>query len=138
MFVAGPLTKRLDPETKLVPEKDIRRIKRMKEFLVGKGHGVFNAHTQEGFGANSPNPDVFTKRDFDDIKNCDLLLAYPASRATYIELGWATAWDKKIILLLRNGRNYSSMVKGLLSFPNVTGVKFSDEDDLYPQLEKLL
>jgi hypothetical protein len=47
-----------------------------------------------------------------------------------VEIGWASALRKPIILLLEDGREYAFLVRGLHTVARVTYLTFSDETDL--------
>lgn len=50
----------------------------------------------------------------------------PASAGTHVELGWASALGKPIVLLLERGHEYAGLVTGLGSVTSVTSVEMVD------------
>lgn len=61
-------------------------------------------------------PSECTRIDYNEIASCDAFIAFPcapASPGTHIEIGWASAWKKPIVLLLEKGREYAFLVRGL-------------------------
>ncbi len=138
IFLTGPMTKLQDPITHEFSEKHIKRIKRMISFLEAKGHEIKNAHKDEEFGRNMPSFSVMVKRDYDAIEWCDLLFAYPISRGVCVEVGYAHALRKKIILLIREGKYFTPMIRGMEQYDNIEIIRFSDEEDLYPKLERFV
>lgn len=90
------------------------------EALIGHlekcGYTVHNAHKRESWGANFLTPEECTRLDYEQIRDCDLFVALPgcpASPGTHIEIGWAAAFGKPLILLLEEDRTYAYLVRGL-------------------------
>ncbi|WP_269147326.1 nucleoside 2-deoxyribosyltransferase [Planococcus antarcticus] len=78
--------------------------------------------------------------DFKEISICDLFVAFPGSPAspgTHIEIGWASALNKPIILLLEEEKDYAFLIKGLGTVANVTFIRYLKEEDYLSQIEKL-
>lgn len=94
-----------------------------------RGWQVFNAHRREAWGAQMLDDARSTRLDFDDVSACDVFVATPgtspASPGTHVEIGWASALDKKIILLVQDEREYAALVTGLPSVADVTFVPFT-------------
>ncbi|WP_405765008.1 nucleoside 2-deoxyribosyltransferase [Streptomyces sp. NBC_01538] len=93
-----------------------------------RGWRVFNAHRREAWGAQMLDAPTSTRMDFADIAECDVVVATPganpASPGTHIELGWASALGKKIVLLLQEGESYAALIDGLPAVADVTFVPF--------------
>ena len=116
VFVAGPFYKLVDPVTKTMTARDRARFERLIDYFEASGCTVFNAHKREAWGEAFLAPDEFTRLDFDEIASADVLVAVPgppASLGTHIELGWASAVGKPIVLLLERGEDYALMLYGL-------------------------
>ena len=63
-----------------------------------------------------------TKVDFETIKNSDLVCVIPGSPASggvHVALGWASANQKQIEIVLNRNKQYSPMVTGLSEIANV-------------------
>jgi nucleoside 2-deoxyribosyltransferase len=85
---------------------------------------VFSAHVVEDFCKYDANGEAgsVTRRDFDWMRECDIYVAVlPAgpddlsyrSDGTHVELGWASALGKPILLLSSSGIDHSLVVQGL-------------------------
>lgn len=86
-------------------------------------------------------PQQCTKIDFDEIRSCDLFVAFPGSPAspgTHIEIGWASALKKKIVLLLENERDYAFLIQGLSVVADVEYINFKGTDDLLEKIKSIL
>ncbi|GAB2537628.1 nucleoside 2-deoxyribosyltransferase [Nocardia heshunensis] len=116
VFVAGPFYKLVDPVTGAMRAEDRERFEWLIDYFEGRGCLVYNAHRREHWGEAFLEPDDFTRLDYEEIATADLLVAVPgppASLGTHIELGWASALGKPILLLLERGEEYALMVYGL-------------------------
>ncbi|MEE6179656.1 nucleoside 2-deoxyribosyltransferase [Mycobacterium sp. 050134] len=116
VFVAGPFFKLVDPTTGVMQARDRTRFERLIHYFEGSGCTVHNAHRRESWGEAFLEPDDFTKLDYDEIAASDLIVAVPgppASLGTHIELGWASAMGKPIVLLLEKDEDHALMVYGL-------------------------
>lgn len=114
-FLAGPFKGILDPETGTVRAFERERYEALISCLESRGYDVHNAHKRESWGATMMTPQECTKLDYEHIRDCDLFVAFPgapASPGTHIELGWASALGRPMILLLEQG-SYAFLVQGL-------------------------
>jgi len=122
VFIAAPITsalldtgpnneKRLDPDL-------ANFLCRLEKLIVNSGHEVFMAHRVEQFGASVRPPHICTPLDFLAIKDADCLVAFPQlSYGVHMELGWATALRKPIILIREEGGHVGSpLLNGLSTF----------------------
>ncbi|MFA5763987.1 MAG: nucleoside 2-deoxyribosyltransferase [archaeon] len=141
IFLGAPFTQDINKETKVMHDHKTELLKNIMNYLEEKGHIVKNAHSREKFGVELMTPNVCTKADFDEVNNCDIFMAIvgnPPSGGVHVELGWASALNKKIILLLHEGQEYSPLITGLTSVSNTKIVKFKDESEFPKILDKLL
>jgi len=105
--------------------------------LKEKGHDVRSAHVREKFGEQLMTPDVCTPLDFEEVKNCDLFIAIPSnppSGGVHIELGWASAINKNILLCVHKTGKYSPLVHGLDKVGNSKKIVFEDYPDLVEKI----
>lgn len=127
MFLAGPFKALVDPVSKSMSPDDIERFTRIIEHFEAKGWTVHCAHKREQWGREFMTPDTCTKIDFDEISTCDCFVAFPgvpASPGTHIEMGWASALKKPIVLLLEEARDYAFLVQGLGVISKVARVRY--------------
>ncbi|WP_369903373.1 nucleoside 2-deoxyribosyltransferase [Bacillus manliponensis] len=140
MFLAGPFKNLVNPETGMMEQHEKQKLLNLISFFEKRGFSVHNAHKREGWGKDFMTPDECTAIDFKEIRACDLFVAFPGSPAspgTHIEIGWASALDKPIILLLEEGKDYAFLIKGLATVANVTFIYFKEESDYLTKLEQL-
>lgn len=117
VFVCGPITnachtKGFDPNVKAVVES-------LVEFLEKAGIETWSAHRLESYGKEIPEfPEHVYTRDWHYASTCSSLVAVLPSDSTgtlyrtdgtFIELGWATALRKRLIIVTdpeATGRSY--------------------------------
>ena len=99
--------------------------------LQHEGFEVFSAHNEERFGdidMESQSEEI-TFRDFCWARDCDAYVCLlPAneygkpyrSDGTHIEIGWASAYGKNIVILFDPSVSYSHLINGLHSIAPVT------------------
>ena len=125
IFLAGPFKALVDPATGAMRPADRGRIESVIDALEAAGHEVRNAHRREGWGAQFLTPEECTRLDFEDIRDCDVFVAFPgapASPGTHVEIGWASALGKPVVLLEDEGATYAFLVRGLHTVADVDHV----------------
>ena len=84
-------------------------------------------------------PTVVVKKSMEALNFCDMLITYPErSAGSNIELGWASALNKKIIILTHEKDHPSLMQVGLNGLTNTEIIKFRDIMDLKSKLRENL
>ena len=101
---------------------------------------VLSAHEEEAFGAALAKPDVLVRRDLEQLAESDVFIALwdtEPSPGLLIELGWASALHKRIVLLLPSDFDVSAypMIKGL---PELTICHIARYNGTVPSLEDAL
>jgi nucleoside 2-deoxyribosyltransferase len=103
IFLAAPILKFLTagPGGRASFDTEARRLlEALAAALQETGAELFLAHREEGFGESRPRAEVLTARDLDAMRQADLVVAWPSdSYGVHIELGWASALGKPIIVL---------------------------------------
>lgn len=131
VFLAYPFTQLLDSNGLLKGESKEFILSSIKQ-IEQRGHSVFSAQRREDFGEALMTPEIATELDFNEMKNADLVVAFPGqfpiSGGVHVELGWASALQKQIILFIHKDERYSPMVDGLHTVTSVTYVEFDDTD----------
>jgi nucleoside 2-deoxyribosyltransferase len=141
VFVGGPIQHALNS---MGFNQSLRQvIVRVIEALEADGFGVFSAHRDEEFGAVDTRGKSawVTKRDFLWMNSCDVFVAILPSLGssllrtdgTFIELGWASALRKPIVMVLCLESECSHLVSGLGAVTNVLMLDF-DEVVAAPEL----
>ncbi|GAA0734390.1 nucleoside 2-deoxyribosyltransferase [Dactylosporangium roseum] len=109
---------------------------------------VFSAHRTEEFGESATefSPEDVTERDFNWMQRCDVFVPIlPSNRTdsimrtdgTHVELGWASALGKPIVVLTDSGvvHHGSHLLRGLHT---IATVSFLDIDDVMVKPQTLL
>lgn len=129
VFVAGPFFKLIDPATGQMPHRQRERFEKLIDHFESSGCRVFNAHKREKWGEVFLEPGEFTRLDYDEIAASDVVVAVPgppASLGTHIELGWASALGKPVVLLLERDEDYAMMLYGLQRIVSTVIVQTDD------------
>jgi nucleoside 2-deoxyribosyltransferase len=138
VFLAGPFFQLVDPATGRMDATERQKIEKVLAHFEGRGWRVFNAHRREAWGTQFLPAAECTRLDFAEISQSELFIAFPGSPAspgTHVEIGWASALGKPIVLLLEHGRQYAFLVTGLAAVADVEFVDFDHIDDIFGQLD---
>lgn len=142
IFLAAPFKSLVDETTNVMFEKEKNQIETLVTLLEEKGYAVHNAHKREKWGKEFMPPEQCTEIDFVEIENCDLFIAFPGkppSPGTHIEIGWASALKKKIVILIHeNIEDYAYLVRGLHVIAEVTYIVYHSDRDCRDKLEAYL
>lgn len=141
VFVGGPFYNLVDPKTGEMSEADQQKFTRLIDYFEQRGAKVYNAHRREAWGKEFLTAFECTKLDLEEISRSDLFIAYPgvpASAGTHVEIGWASALGKRMILLLEKDKKHAFLVTGLESIANVEFIWFDDPQEIFDQLEDAL
>jgi hypothetical protein len=140
VFIGGPFKGLINPKTGKMDERDINMFKSLIDFFTLRGYKVHNAHQREKWGEDFWNPDNCTKLDYEEIFASDVFIAFPGSPpspGTHIEMGWASAHSKKIVLLLKRNEYYCHLTKGLHTIADVSYIFYDDYLDNLEELENI-
>lgn len=133
VFLGGPFKSVIDPGTGQMHTHERELFGAVIRRLEDDGCEVHNAHRREGWGSAFMAPEQCTMLDFTEISRCDVFVAFPghpASPGTHVEIGWASAMGKPIILLLNDGCDYAFLVRGLHTVARVTYLTFGEDTDI--------
>lgn len=98
IFIACPITKYLNGN-KFIDEDFQYFITNITDRLKKDGFKVFLALEREEFGVKRMKDEVCTYLDYQEMLNTDIFLAIPEeSQGVAVEIGWASALNKKIVL----------------------------------------
>lgn len=121
VFLSAPLTQYVDELNPSEMESFRAHWGRLADALERNGHSVFSAHRREAWGADLDSPEAALKADLDGLRASELVVAYvgdPASPGVQLELGYAIANHKKILLFIDQGQKEPYLVRGLPHLPN--------------------
>lgn len=127
VFLGGPFKGIVDDSGTMHPQERAR-YEALISGLEAAGCHVDNAHRREGWGAAFLPPKECTRRDFDEIASSDVVVAFPGSPpspGTHIELGWASALGKPLVLLIEEHTEYAFLVQGLGAVAAVTYIELA-------------
>ncbi|MEU3063825.1 hypothetical protein [Streptomyces subrutilus] len=124
VFVGGPIQHAILPDGFVGHLEDA--ISTAIETVRAHGGNIFSAHLVERFGAKTDifTPDQVSVRDFRWMKKCDVFvpilpllpdLTLRRTDGTHVELGWATAMGRPIVLITKQpfSESASHLLKGL-------------------------
>lgn len=111
-------------------DEDLRTLLEGVEGLLTKaGHSIFLAHRREAFGAALMDAETCTPLDMLELQRADLLVAIPGfSYGVHIEIGWAIASYKPIVLLRRQSEPETTpLIAGLPTVAHCQTVVFPED-----------
>lgn len=123
IFLAAPFKGLIDPKTGAFCPHMRNHLESICSYLTQQGYEVYNSHRREDWGKAFMSPEECTYTDFNDIINSKFFLAFPGSPpspGTHIELGWASALKKPMLLFLEKNKDYAYLVKGLHTIADVS------------------
>lgn len=127
VFLAAPYSQLMDWAAGRVLENWRTRIDGLRRELIDAGAAVFSAHHNESWGSGWLPPEVCTPTDFRAMAAADVVCAVlgsPPSGGVTVELGWASAMAKPVVLILSPGGSHTPLVSGLGA---VTPTAYLDE-----------
>jgi len=125
VFLGGPFEGLLGPDGMDSGARDLYQA--LIEHLESAGCEVFSAHRNEDWGRALLPPSECTSIDFDAVSSCDVFVAIPgdpASLGTHVEIGWASALGKPLVLLTGSAGARCALVRGLETVAAVDWVTF--------------
>ena len=126
VFVAAPFRSFLDANGAF-DQHFRRQLEKFYECLVDAGFEYFSAQVNEEWGSAALGPDECVPIDYTEMLTSDVVVAVlgkPPSLGVAVELGWASAL-RKPILILGSALETSSMFAGL---DRVADVQFIKKD----------
>lgn len=120
IFLASPFSQFCEGEEDIII-KNRWFFEKITDFLKKLNVDYFCSQEREEWGKKYISPDESINEDINGIKKCDLFLGIPGnpiSGGVHVEIGWASAFNKKMILFLEKDIEYSPMILGLPSIKN--------------------
>ncbi|MFB9775068.1 nucleoside 2-deoxyribosyltransferase [Brevibacterium otitidis] len=137
MFLAGPFKALVDSDIHVMRGSDIDKYASIIDYFETRGWDVHCAHRREDWGRDFMEPSECTRIDYTEIAACDVFIAFPGSPAspgTHIEIGWASAWKKPIILLLEKDQEYAFLIRGLSAVADVEMITIDPQQATGPRI----
>jgi Nucleoside 2-deoxyribosyltransferase len=107
--------------------------------LEHSGHEVFSAHKREAWGDDLATPEAALKADVSDLLASELIIAYignPPSPGVQMELGYAIATHKRILVFTENQPNEPYLVRGLTGLPHAEVLDIAELGSIKPLLAR--
>ena len=130
-FLAFPFSSIISGDNNMVDERYQTFLSETRNHIMSEGFEVFLAHYREKWGKALMTAQECTPLDLIEMKDSDIVIAFPGSPISggvHIELGWASAFGKKVVLFLKRGENYSPLINGMLT---VTDTKIIYYDNIF-------
>lgn len=122
VFLAAPFTQLIDQNSGSVDDFWRSQLLAVGEGIRELGHSPFLAHLREEWGDRLMPPEVCTPLDYQEMVAADIVCAVigaPPSNGVHIELGWASAMRKPILLVLQPGVRYTPLLHGVAQLTQV-------------------
>lgn len=141
IFLAAPFTDRIDPSTHVVEQSYRRWLELIIQHLESLGHRVIGEHSREDWGAKLEPPKTAIQNDFNAVRDCELLIAYlgnPPSIGVNMELGFAIAFQKPIIVIQEKQSRIPYLLDGIGRLTRTSQIRFTNNNQLLEQLSREL
>lgn len=140
--MAAPYSQWMDPTTGEVAVRHRLQLERLRTRFIDDGAHVFSAHHNELWGRGWLPPEQCTPADFRALRVADIVCAFvgdPPSSGVAVELGWASALGKPIVVLTTENTGYSPLIVGIGSITNSRHVVVSEpwSDDAVTSIVEL-
>ena len=140
VFIAGPFTNALNRSSKfdnIVKE----HIEYIIEVVISSGHKYFSAHMRENWGVNLDSPDSLAQTDINEMRHCSHLIVYWGKKISIgvcIEIGFAIACNKPVLLIKNINSIESDFYKGLISLGHIKEVHWNNNEQIINTIKDFL
>ena len=138
IFISCPFIKYIS-ENRFVNEKYKNFTELLYNTCLNYSNDVFMALKRENYG-EKPSPRYSCKMDMDELVTSDVAIILPDdSMGVAVEIGWASALNKKIILILNIQQEYSTLVKNIGDITECYKVYYQTEEiEVIKEIERIL
>lgn len=120
IFISCPFTGLCD-ETKYEVKDEYKDFfNKLIKNIEQRNCKYYLAIKRENWGIEHKGPEECTKSDFEGVKSSDVLIVIPGNKKSkgisggvHVELGWASALNKKMHILVEDNFVYSPVLMGL-------------------------
>lgn len=147
VFISCPFTGLCDEEKYEIKEQYKSFFNKLIEKLEEKGCDYYLAIKRENWGIDHKGPEECTKSDYEGVKSSDFLIVIPGNKMSkgisggvHVELGWASAMQKKMHILIEDDFEYSPVLMGLNALSTTYYHKCNDflNDNMLIEIEKIV
>jgi hypothetical protein len=147
VFISCPFTGLCEKENYVVKKEYQPFFNNLIDLIKRYDMDYYLAIKRENWGVDHKGPQECTLSDYNGVKDSDFLIVIPGntisngiSGGVHIELGWASALNKKMHILLENNYNYSPVVMGLNTLCEVDYYNCDTflDDKMLAQIENIL
>ncbi len=139
VFLSAPLTQYVEADDPVEMEAFRGHWGRVAEALERSGHEVFSAHRREAWGADIDEPEPALRADVTGLRESEMVIAYvgnPPSPGVQMELGYAMAHNKRMLIFIGRSQTVPYLVRGLAGFPNFDVVDIDELGDVKASLSR--
>jgi hypothetical protein len=134
IFLAAPFTQNLRPKGQGGLPEDYRRgLSKIIELFEAKNCSVSNAHKREVWGERLDDPASALRYDLEGVALCDVLVAIiglPPSPGVQLEIGYAIALHKPIVVIHQRDQFIPYLIRGLGSSVPATILTYERESEI--------
>jgi len=116
VFLSAPFTQKMDLRRGVLRPKYKLFLYTIKVGLERLGYSTYLAHEREKWGRARCHPAEFVREDFRALRSSSLIIAYLEKRLStgvLVELGWASALRKPVILFAHDRSVVPLIIQGL-------------------------
>lgn len=130
IFIACPISKYLTEEGM---NKEFENfIKEIYQTCKEYSEETFMALYREEYGKARMSDAECTPLDFEEMKDTDVVIAFPEdSMGVAVELGWASSMKKRIMLILNEKYEGSPLIRALYTVTDAKSISISAEESYY-------
>ncbi|HET8683396.1 MAG TPA: nucleoside 2-deoxyribosyltransferase [Micromonosporaceae bacterium] len=131
VFLAAPYSQWVNPATGLVDEHRRTCLDALRVSFIAAGARVFSAHHNERWGAGWLPAEECTPADFRAMRVADVVCAIvgsPPSGGVAVELGWASALAKPVLVVKAPDSACTPLIDGLGS---ITRTAYLTDDGVW-------
>ncbi|KDN84065.1 hypothetical protein ACFV1L_14505 [Kitasatospora sp. NPDC059646] len=129
VFLAAPLMRLTGPADSVVTLASRTRLTTLRSTLLRSGAAVYSAHHSDAWTVAGRAPEPRVPSDFRAMQSADLVFAYigaPLSAGVSLELGWASALRKPIVLLVDEAITHNPLIATIEQVSPVLPLVFDD------------
>lgn len=137
IFIACPISKYLTEDGMNLNFETF--IQEVYEVCKTYTSNVFMALYREDYGKARMEDHICTPLDFEEMQESDLVIAFPEdSMGVAVELGWASALKKKVVLILNEKDKSSPLIRALNTVTDVEKIHTSLQNGYYSEKEYII